>query len=174
MSPHPENADLDVLIGTWRTQGDVFGEDGETPIARVDGYDHYGWLGRAFVIHRIDVEMRGERVQGLEVIGPYLPDRRAFATRAYDHLGGEQTSSATLDDEGVWTFRADGAEAKLTFSEDRAAARADWIRTDDGGATWRRWMHLTLSRITPTIGSTVDSTPRPDSLPFGPLTITPS
>ena len=108
MSPHPENADLDVLIGTWRTQGDVFGEDGETPIARVDGFDHFGWLGRAFVIHRIDVEMGGERVEGLEIIGPYLPDRRAFATRAYDHLGSEQTSTATLDDEGVWTFRADG------------------------------------------------------------------
>ena len=145
MAADVEIAELDVLIGTWRTEGDVFGDDGETPVGRVDGYDHYEWLGRAFVIHRIDVVMDGEGVQGLEVIGPYLGGR-SFATRAYDHEGGEQTSTATVDGEGAWTFRADGAEAKLTISGDGSLALAEWIRTDDGGATWRPWMRLTLSR----------------------------
>ena len=84
MPSEPEICELDVLIGTWRTEGEVFGDDGEIPVARVDGYDHYEWLGRAFVIHRIDVEMGGEPVQGLEMIGPYLGGR-SFATRAYDH-----------------------------------------------------------------------------------------
>jgi hypothetical protein len=145
MSPDLETDELDVLIGTWRTEGEVFGDDGETPVARVDGYDHYEWLGRAFVIHRIDVEMGGERVQGLEVIGPSLGGR-SFATRAYDHEGGEQTSTAAVDADGVWTFRTDGAEAKMSLSEDRSLALVEWIRTDDGGATWRPWMRLTLSR----------------------------
>ena len=145
MPSEPEICELDVLIGTWRTEGEVFGDDGEIPVARVDGYDHYEWLGRAFVIHRIDVEMGSEPVQGLEMIGPYLGGR-SFATRAYDHEGGEQTSTATVDGDGVWTFRADGTEAKMSFSEDRSLALVEWIRTDYGGATWRPWMRLTLSR----------------------------
>ena len=145
MAPHPETGELDVLIGSWRTEGEVFGDDGETPVARVMGYDRYEWLGRAFVIHRIDVEIGGEGVQGLEVIGPDLGGG-SFATRAYDHEGGEQSSTATVDGDGVWTFGADGARARLSLSEDRSLALVEWIRTDDGGATWRPWMRLTLSR----------------------------
>ena len=145
MSSDAETGELDALIGTWRTEGEVFGDDGRTPVARVDGYDHYEWLGRAFVIHRIEVEMGGQRVHGLEVIGPSLGGR-SFATRAYDHEGGEQTSTATVDSKGVWTFRADGAEAKMSLSEDGSLALVEWVGTDDGGATWRPWMRLTLSR----------------------------
>ena len=51
-----------------------------------------------------------------------------------------------MDGEGAGTFRADGGEAKLTISEDGSLALAEWIRSDDGGATWRPWMRLTLSR----------------------------
>lgn len=58
----------------------MLGDDGETPIARVDGHDEYEWLGRAFVVHRIDVEMSGARVQGLEIIGPTSRTRVLFAT----------------------------------------------------------------------------------------------
>jgi hypothetical protein len=145
--PHAESERLEALIGSWRTTGDVLGDDGETRVASVDGHDHYEWLGPFFVIHRIDVEMGGERVQGLEMIGPYRPEEEAFATRAYDDAGGEQTSTATVDADGVWTFGADSAEATLTLAQDGRTARADRVRTDDGGETWRRWMRLTLSRV---------------------------
>lgn len=144
-APDPDITALGVLIGTWRTEGDIFGEDGATSVGRVDGYDHYEWLGSAFVIHRIDVEMVGERVQGLEVIGPYL-GARSFATRVYDAEGGEETSTATVDGDGVWTFRTDGGEARMTLSDDGSLALVDWVRSRDGGAKWRPWMRLTLSR----------------------------
>ena len=124
----------------------MLGEDGKSPVATIDGHDHYEWLGPFFVVHRIDVEIDGDHVEGLEMIGPYLPDGRAFATRAYDHEGGEQTATASVDDAGVWTFGADAAEATLTISEDGAAAAVEWVRSDDGGATWRPWMTLTLTR----------------------------
>ncbi len=146
MAAHPESRRLEALIGSWRTRGDVLGDDGKTPVATVDGHDHYEWLGPVFVVHRIDVEIGGDRVQGLEMIGPYLPDQDAFATRAYDHEGGEQTSTASVDEAGVWTFRADGAKATLTFTEDGSGATADWVRSDDGGASWRPWMTLSLIR----------------------------
>ena len=145
MQAHPETRRLEVLIGSWRTHGEILDEDGE-PVATLDGHDHYEWLGPFFVVHRIDVEMAGEHVQGLEMIGPYLPDQDAFATRAYDHEGGEQTSTATVDEAGVWTFGADGARATLTLDEGGRNARAEWVRTDDGGATWRPWIRLSLTR----------------------------
>ena len=144
--PHPETKRLEALIGTWRTRGDLLADDGETPAATIDGYDRYEWLGPHFVIHRIDVEMAGERVEGLEMIGPYLSEQGAFATRAYDNQGSEQTSTATANPDGSWTFRADGARATLTIAEDGASATAEWVRSDDSGATWRPWMRLTLTR----------------------------
>ena len=125
----------------------MLGGDGETPVTTVDGHDHYEWLGDVFVVHRIDVEMGGERVEGLEIIGPYLPNRNAFATRAYDNAGGEQTSIATVDEAGVWTFGAEGARATLTLAEDGRSDTAEWVRTGDGGATWRPWMTLSLVRV---------------------------
>ena len=140
-----ESSRLEALIGTWRTRGDVLDDDDESPVGTVDGYDHYEWLGPVFVVHRIDVQMDDVRVQGLEMIGPYQPDLGAFATRAYDNEGGEQTATATVDDDGVWTFRADGAKATLTIAEDGRSASAKWVRSDDG-KTWRPWMRLRLNR----------------------------
>ena len=80
------------------------------------------------------------------MIGPYLPEQRAFATRAYDNHGSEQTSTATANPDGTWTFAADGGRATLTIADDGRSATAEWVRSDDGGATWRPWMRLTLTR----------------------------
>jgi hypothetical protein len=146
-APHPENTRLDALIGTWRTRGEVLDEGGSTPVQTVDGTDEYEWLGGHFVIHRIDVQMGGEPVRGLEIIGPLDPETGAYPTRAYDDQGGVQTARATVDDDGVWTFGADGARATLRLADDGQSMSADWVRTDDGGATWRPWLRLRFTRI---------------------------
>ena len=46
---------LEPLIGTWRTEGEVLGDDGVTA---VEGIDAYEWLG-PFVVHRVDVVVAG-------------------------------------------------------------------------------------------------------------------
>lgn len=146
--PHPENARLDALIGTWHTQGEILGDDGSTTIASIDGTDSYEWLGRFFVIHRADVRMGDEHIQSLEMIGAYDPDTRTYPTRSFDNQGGIQTSAAAVDD-GVWTFGADGAEATLHIADDGQSMRAGWRRSDDGGTSWRPWMHLRFTRTWP-------------------------
>jgi hypothetical protein len=145
-SPDPENSRLDVLIGTWRTQGEILGDDGSTTISTIEGTDTYEWLGRFFVIHRVDVQMGDDHVEGLEVIGGYEPQTGAYPTRAYDNQGGIQTSTATVDDDGVWTFGAAGAKATLRVAEDGQSMSAEWVLTEDDGATWRPWMHPRLTR----------------------------
>jgi hypothetical protein len=144
--PPAENRQLDVLIGTWRTEGVILGDDGSTEVGRVEGTDAYEWLGGHFVIHRIDVSMGGEPVQGLEVIGPYDTEAGGFPTRAYDNQGGVQTSLATVEEDRVLEFGADGARATLRVSEDSRTAHADWVRSDDGGETWVPWMRLDLTK----------------------------
>ncbi len=141
-----ENGRLDALVGTWRTQGEIYGEDGSTPVGKVDGTDAYEWLGRHFVIHRIDVDMAGEAVQGLEIIGPYDPDAGNFPTRAYDNHGGVETSVASIDADGAWRFGAEGATATLRIAADGQNAEGDWVRSDDGGTSWRAWLRLRLTR----------------------------
>lgn len=143
----PENARLEPLIGTWRTQGEVLGDDGVSPVASVDGTDAYEWLGPFFVVHRIEVAMAGEQVLGLEMIGPYDPDLDAFPTTAYDHQGAVSVSTATADGDGTWTFGADDAKATLRGDPDGRTLHAEWVRSDDGGASWRPWMNLRLSRV---------------------------
>jgi VCBS repeat-containing protein len=145
-SPDPQSARLDVLIGTWRTEGELLGDDGSTTIGAIEGTDAYEWLGRFFVIHRVDVQMGHDHVEALEIIGPYDGDTGAYSTRAYDNQGGIQTSTATVDDDGVWTFDANGAKATLRVAEDGQSMSAEWVRTEDDGATWRPWMRLRLTR----------------------------
>ncbi len=41
-TPDPENVRLDPLIGTWRTQGEMLGDDGSTTIATIEGTDALG------------------------------------------------------------------------------------------------------------------------------------
>jgi Protein of unknown function (DUF1579) len=145
-TPHPETERLEALIGTWRTEGEVLGDDGSSPVATVEGTDAYEWLGRHFVVHRIDVQMGDDHIRGLELIGPYEPDIRAFPTRACDNQGGVQTSVATVDDDGVWTFGAAAARATLRLDEDGRRMRAVWDRMQDGGETWRPWLRLRFTR----------------------------
>jgi hypothetical protein len=143
---HPEIRRYEPVIGTWRTEGELLGEDG-APVAAIEGRDLYDWLGEAFVVHRIDVDMGGERVRGVEMIGPYLGDGRGFATRAYGHDGSEQTSTSMVLSERVFTFGADGARARLEIAEDGRTGTAEWEHSDDGGATWRPWIHLRFTRL---------------------------
>lgn len=148
--PDPQSARLDPLIGTWRTQGEILDEDGRTPVAMVEGTDAYEWLGRFFVIHRVDVQMGDDHVEGLEMIGPYDPETGAYSTRAYDNQGGIQTSTTTIDADGSLVFGADGAKATLRIADDGQSMRAEWVRTYDSGATWRPWMHLRFTRLAAT------------------------
>lgn len=132
------------LIGTWHTRGEMYGEDGVTVVAQVDGTDAYEWLG-PFVVHHVDVLIGGERTRALEIFEPYDAGLRAFPTRAYDDRGGVETSTATVDAEGRWTFRAATAYATLSVAADGRSMAARWVvRGEDGRE--RPWMVLRFTR----------------------------
>lgn len=144
-APDPRNTALNALIGAWHTKGEVYGDDGSTPVATLEGTDTYEWLGEFFVTHRIEVRMGDTDVEGLEIIETFDPEQEAFPTRAYDNAGGVQTSTASVDGDGVWTFGADGARATLHPDDDGRTLQAEWVRVDGDGPP-RLWMRLTLTR----------------------------
>lgn len=131
---------FDDLIGAWRTEGDVLGDDDEV-VAKVVGTDAYERMG-AFVVHRIDVDMGSEHVQALEMIGPITPGAREVPTQSYDAGGETEASTATLEDDGSLTFGTTGARAHLVLAGDTMAA--SWERDTDDGP--RPWLNLRFTR----------------------------
>ncbi len=135
-----------ALIGAWRTEGEVFGEDGRTVVAGVVGSDVYEELGPT-VVHHVDVEIGGERTRALEIFEPYDAVRGAFPTRTYDDRGGVETSTAVVRN-GVWTFYAASASATLQVAEDGASMQARWEVHEPDGCR-RSWMDLRFTRREP-------------------------
>ena len=133
-----------ALIGHWRTEGEVLGDDGRTVMATVQGSDVYEELGPT-VVHRVDVVIGGRRTRALEVVEPYDADRGVFPTRAYDDQGGVEDATATVRD-GVWTFAAGPASATLRVAEDGASMSARWTRPGPDGVP-QPWMVLRLTRV---------------------------
>ncbi len=133
-----------ALIGHWRTEGEVLGDDGRTVVATVEGSDVYEELGPT-VVHRVDVVIGGRRTRALEVVEPYDADLGVFPTRAYDDQGGVADATATVRD-GVWTFSAGPASATLRVAEDGASMSARWTRPDPDGVP-QPWMELRFTRV---------------------------
>ena len=158
-TPSQQTQRLGALVGRWRSEGHIVG-DQPVPIT---GTDIYEWLaGGFFLVHHVDVVIGEQRVQALELIGPYDPATDAFTARAYDNLGSITVMRARVDEQGVWRFTggadvapvarpaaadASGAvRSTLTVSADRSGMTARWERSDDG-ASWQPWMDMTFTRI---------------------------
>lgn len=125
----------------------MLADDGITTTATISGTDTYERLGTAFVIHRIDVVMGHDRVEALEMIGPFDPRASSFPTTAYDAQGNVESSTAQVDLDGVWTFGSGEAVARLQVSSDGLTMKAEWTRPSPDGAERQVWMRLRFARI---------------------------
>ncbi|HEX2080976.1 MAG TPA: DUF1579 family protein [Longimicrobium sp.] len=140
--PGPEHARLAPFVGRWETRGEVLG-DGSTPAVEFAGTDEYEWLpGGFFLLHRVDVQMGGERVQALEVIG-WDGERGEYVARSYDHRGGEEVMHAALRD-GTWTFVGDASRFTGGFGEGGDTLSGRWERRE--GDRWLPWMDVRLRK----------------------------
>jgi hypothetical protein len=144
-TPAPETRRLEALIGRWSSTGQTVPGPSE-PAVRIDGTDEYEWLaGGFFLVHRVDVRMGGERVEVLELIGPYDPADDSYPMRSFDNQGNFATMTARSRAVGVWTFTGASERATLTVGDDGATMTASWERSDDG-SSWRHWMDMQFAR----------------------------
>ena len=144
--PHPDLQRLDVLTGTWATEGETVATATE-PSIRIAGTDEYEWLaGRFFLVHRVDVRMGDDHVVALELIGERDPASGTFAMRAFDDHGNVSRMRAGERSDGAWTFTGDSERATLVIAADGATMTARWERTDDG-SSWRHWMDMRFAKV---------------------------
>lgn len=142
-TPAPELKRLDALVGLWRSEGETLG----SPSIKIHGTDAYEWLpGGFFLIHRVDVHMGDDKVDALEVIGPYEADSRSYPMRSFDNAGSFSTMQASVSDEGVWTFAGDTMRTTLTIADDGQTMKAHWEQSSDG-THWQPWMNMRFTRI---------------------------
>lgn len=147
-TPRQENKRLDVLVGRWRSQGQTVATRSE-PSIRIVGSDTYEWLaGGFFLIHRVDVRMNDDKVEVIEMIGPYDPSTQAYAMRSFDNQGDFAVMQASVTDDDVWTFSGDTERATLVIAKDGDTMTATWERSDNG-SDWRHWMSMTFTKVSP-------------------------
>jgi Protein of unknown function (DUF1579) len=143
-----EHQRLDVLVGTWRTQGWTR-ERGDRPAVEIEATDSYGWLSGGFaLLHTVDARVGDQKVEGAEIIG-YDPARASYVTQ-YFGSDGPARYEATLEEESeglVWTMRGEATRFAGRFSADGNTITGRWELLDDG-SRWRPWMDITLTKQT--------------------------
>src|SRR5512132_4419623 len=160
MSHHAQPGDPapGALVGRWRSEGHIVGD----PPVPITGTDTYQWLpGGFFLLHHVDVVIGDQRLQAIELLGPYDPATDAVTARAYDNLGSVTVMQARVDEQGVWRFTGGGdvapvaqpaagaggaVRSTLTINTDRSGMTARWERSDDG-SSWQPWMDVNFTRM---------------------------
>jgi hypothetical protein len=112
--PNPDLRSLDKLVGTWDHSGEV------------QGTSTFEWMeGGYFLIQRVDLELYGQEVRGIEVIGHLRPfgeePSEDIKSRFYDNMGN--TLDYVYDLEGdtltIWGGEKGSlAYSRGTFSDD--------------------------------------------------------
>jgi predicted enzyme related to lactoylglutathione lyase len=143
--PTRDAADLDVLIGRWRTSGSTV-EGAAGPAAEIEAIDTYEWLpGRHALLHCVDARVGDQKVEGAEIIG-YDPARRAYRSQ-YFGSDGPATYVATLSQEDggfVWRMQSANTRFAGTFGPAGETIAGHWERLGEDG--WLRWMDIVLTK----------------------------
>jgi hypothetical protein len=150
---------LEGIVGHWRTEGNVIGDD-PVPVRRTDVYELFP--GGHFLVHHVDVTVGESPVRAIEIIGERDEESGAFLARAYEDHGAMTLMRVVVDDDGVWHFsggsdvapaaRVDveapavgAVRSTLRVAADRQTMTALWERADDG-VTWTPWMDIRFTR----------------------------
>ena len=134
-------ANLDRLVGTWRTEGRIV-DSGE----EWHGHDIYEWFpGGQQLVHRVDVTIFGERSESIELFTPREGSADTFDQTAFAADGHVEHAVGRFDAAGRYLNDAGEARAVLAFDAP-AAMSATWeLRQPDG--TWGDWMTVRFARI---------------------------
>lgn len=138
--PNAALAQLDRLVGVWRTEIVMLDTDGRAG-ARFHATDTYRWMpGRHFLLHDVDALMDGQVIKSLEIIG-LDPATTAYQSRNYDNAGTISDYTASLIGD-VWSIDGQTERFRGQLSDSVLAGR--WERLEAGA--WLAWMNVTLTR----------------------------
>jgi len=135
---------LSFLIGKWHTEGEIL-QGAANSSKEIRGMDTYEWISAGFfILHRVDVFMRNERTEAIEIIG-YDENRKSYFMRSFDSHGESLTMYAELIKPGVLKFGDDKMRANLTVNKNGNSMLAKW-ELSENGKTWKPWMVIKLKK----------------------------
>ena len=141
---HPELAKIDFLIGTWKTQGVVLGNN-TVPEVHFEGTDTYEWVcGGSFILHTVDVLMGNERINTIEVVG-FDRAYNNYSFRSFDSNGNFLKMHGSFNDTGAFVVITENMRSTLTVNQPGKMMSAFWEQSKDGDI-WEPWMSLTLAK----------------------------
>lgn len=151
-TPSPEPAEkmraLEFLAGEWEGEAWIqMGPDGRETVTQ---REHVGWgAGREVLL------IQGQGLKGDQVVHDALaaiawdPQAGEYVIWTY-RAGGGPSQDPTIevgDDRVVWGFEAPGRKVRFTIRLDEGGR---WIEdgewSGDGGATWRPFFGMTLTK----------------------------
>ena len=134
---------LAMLIGSWRTEGKILNDKGETT-GKITGRDTYEWvLDRKFILHHVDVMMDNEHTMAIELINSVDTD---FELHSFDNSGAHAFMKGSIDEQGMFTITGEGMRAELNVTEEGKGMEASWEKQSDT-KEWQKWMIIKFSRI---------------------------
>jgi hypothetical protein len=138
---------LEVLIGTWKTEGRTTEASGAPP-DRIEAVDTYERLPGGALLHLVDAQVGDHRVEGAEIIG-YDPAKGSYVTQYFGNDGPNAYEASLSEDDGVlaWTMRSKDDRFTGTFNDERNLIRGHWEALDEN-SKWQPWMDITLTRET--------------------------
>jgi hypothetical protein len=138
---------MDQLVGTWRTEG-VIVDGSEHHGVTWHGHDVYEWFpGMRHMVHRVDVEIFGERKEAIELFTPRDSSPAAFDQTSFDADGTVEHAVGSFDREGRYHNDLEDARAIVSF-DGPDSMRALWEKRLPTGA-WSTWMDVVFTRIGP-------------------------
>lgn len=143
--PSREHKRLNILVGSWKTEGKVSQSPSTTAMSLV-AVDTYEWLpGGFFLIHCVDGHMGDDEVKTTEIIG-FKASNQLYFSQSFDNQGNTNTYQASLD-EKIWKIFGESERFTGSFSDDGNNLVGKWERSTDS-SNWVPWIDIKLTKET--------------------------
>ena len=136
---------LELLLGTWRTEGQLVGVRGDSAHTLV-AVDRYEWVpGLKLLAHYVAGHLGQTPITSFE-IWAFNRRRRSYVSTSFDENGVPSRFKSRLR-RGQWTILGDTQRFRGSFSKDRRMVSGLWEQKVKG--VWKPWLSVELRKAGP-------------------------
>ena len=133
---------LQLLVGTWRTEGELVGVP-TGPTTTLAAVDRYEWVpGVNLLAHYVAGHLGRTSVASFEVWA-YDRRKRVYSSTSFDENGVPSTFEGRLHGR-AWAIRGKTQRFLGSFSKDGLTLSGTWDQKS--GRTWKPWLTITLRK----------------------------
>ncbi len=134
---------LNVFIGSWRTDGEIFPQNGAGP-SKLVATDSYEWFpGAHFILHHVDGQMGENPVKALEIMR-YDQESDRFLSTSIDNGGQHSEYELNLNGRN-WSIIGETERFWGEFNSDFTILEGRWLQISDDKVE-NPWMKIRLTK----------------------------